>query len=189
MNNNSESPRGTSAHSPDLSWSQVRETVLMLELAAAQIAAAMRDSNASVDILTQSFTTMVGHLRDISHGVAALADTPESRNSRDKLIGASAEASGLVSQAIVAFQFYDRLAQRLAHVEHSLALLSELVGDSRRLFSPPEWVELQASIRAKYTTPEEIAMFSAVMRGIPVQEAVNQYLAEIKQKGDDIEIF
>ena len=26
-------PRGSSAHNPDLNWSQVRETVLMLELA------------------------------------------------------------------------------------------------------------------------------------------------------------
>ena len=34
-------PRGSSAHNPDLNWSQVRETVLMLELAAVQIETAM----------------------------------------------------------------------------------------------------------------------------------------------------
>ncbi|HOI51407.1 MAG TPA: hypothetical protein PLN02_03455, partial [Azonexus sp.] len=59
-------PRGTSAHNPDLNWSQVRETVLMLELAAVQIEHAMKDSNASVDVLTRSFTAMAGCMQEIA---------------------------------------------------------------------------------------------------------------------------
>jgi len=51
-------PRGTTAHIPDLNWSQVRETVLTLELAAVQIEAAMKDSNSSVEVLAHSFTSM-----------------------------------------------------------------------------------------------------------------------------------
>ena len=43
---------------PISDWSQVRETVLMLELAAGQVEAAMRDSNYSVEVLTDTFTSM-----------------------------------------------------------------------------------------------------------------------------------
>jgi phospholipid N-methyltransferase len=48
MSDEIDAPRGTSAHMPGLNWSQVRETVLMLELSAAQIEAAMKDSNSSM---------------------------------------------------------------------------------------------------------------------------------------------
>lgn len=36
-------------------WSRVRETVLMMELAVGQIEAAMRDSDSSVKVLTDTF--------------------------------------------------------------------------------------------------------------------------------------
>ena len=181
--------RGTSAHMPDLNWSQVRETVLMLELAAVQIEAAMRDSNASVDILTDSFTSMAGYMRMISDTVQSLPDAGEVGAAKQNLIGVSEHVSNMVHQAIIAFQFYDKLVQRLAHVGLSLGDLSGLVSDTRRLFNPTEWVELQGRIKSKYSTREEIAMFDAVMGGMPVQEAVNQFMEEMKGKSDDIELF
>lgn len=36
---------------------------------------------------------------------------------------------------------------------------------------------------------EKIAMFDAVMRGMPVQAAVDQFIAEMKEKPDDIKLF
>ncbi len=182
-------PRGTSAHMPDLNWSQVRETVLMLELAAVQIEAAMRDSNASVEILTDSFTSMAGYMRMISDTVQSLPDTGEVGATKQNLMGVSEHVSSMVHQAIIAFQFYDKLVQRLAHVGLSLGDLSGLVSDTRRIFNPSEWVELQGKIRSKYSTREEIAMFEAVMGGMPVQEAVNRFMEEMKGKSDDIELF
>jgi hypothetical protein len=189
MSDNENMPRGTTAHQPDLNWSQVRETVLMLELSAVQIEAAMRDSNASVEVLTDSFTTMAGYMRMISDTVQTLPEQGEVGAAKQNLIGVSEHVSSMVHQAIIAFQFYDKLVQRLAHVGISLGDLSGLVSDTRRLFNPNEWVELQQKIRSKYSTREEIAMFEAVMRGMPVQEAVNQFMAEMKEKSDDIELF
>jgi hypothetical protein len=66
---------------------------------------------------------------------------------------------------------------------------SDLVADPRRLFNPGEWVGLQDKIKTKYSTREEIAMFDAVMQGVPVQEAVDKFMAEMKEKSDDIELF
>ncbi len=189
MSDETNLPRGTSAHMPDLNWSQVRETVLMLELSAVQIEAAMKDSNASVEVLTDSFTTMAGYMRMISDTVQTLPDQGEVGAAKQNLIGVSEHVSGMVHQAIIAFQFYDKLVQRLAHVGISLGDLSDLVSDSRRLFNPGEWVGLQGKIKAKYSTREEIAMFEAVMQGMPVQEAVEKFMADMKEKSDDIELF
>lgn len=181
---------GTTAHAPDLNWSQVRETVLMLELAAGQIEAAMRDSGASVDVLTGSFTSMAGYMQTISETVAALPEQGEGAATRQALLGAADQVSGMVHQAVIAFQFYDKLAQRLGHVTHSLGDLSDLVGDTKRIFNPQEWADLQQRIRAKYTTPDECEMFEAVMRGVPASQAIEQYVAALKNKpDDDIELF
>jgi len=189
MSDTMNQPLGTTAHMPDLNWSQVRETVLMLELAAVQIETAMKDSNTSVDVLTDSFTSMAGYMKMISDTLRAMPDTGDSGESRQNLIGASEQVAGMVHQAIIAFQFYDKLVQRLSHVSHSLGALSGLVSDQRRLYNPHEWVGLQEKIRSKYTMREEVTMFEAVMQGVPVQEAVNRCMAEMQQGSDDIEFF
>lgn len=174
---------------PDLDWSQVRETMLMLELATGQIEAAMTDSNSSVDVLTDSFTTMAGYLHMISSTLATLPDEGEAGETKKNVLEAANHVTGMVQQSIIAFQFYDKLTQRLGHVCHSLAALNELVGDQRRIFSPQEWVVLQEKIRSKYTTVEECTMFDAVMGGMPVREALEQYMSNMKGKGSDIDLF
>ena len=181
--------RGTTAHSPDLSWSQARETVLMLELAAVQIQAAMKDSDSSVDVLGDSFTTMAESIRRISEIAQTLPTEGSTGEARDSLLGISGQVAGMVRQAIIAFQFYDKLVQRLGHVGQGLGELGTLIGDQQRLFAPREWVALQQRIKAKYSTPEETAMFEAVMQGQPVHEAVSQFLATRRDRQDDIELF
>ncbi|MBK9955085.1 MAG: hypothetical protein IPP18_08095 [Rhodocyclaceae bacterium] len=189
---NDGTPRGTEAHAPDLAWSQVRETVLMLELAAGQVDAAMRDSNASVNVLTESFTAMATLLDDIDRKMAGLGERvhePEIGEVRDSARQVAQQAQ----HSVVAFQFYDRLVQRLDHVCQSLASLSELVNSPVRRYNPGEWAALQQLIASKYTMVEERAMFDAVMRGVPVKEALEQYMAarmqQVEASGGDIELF
>lgn len=183
--------QGTSAHSPDLAWSQVRETVLMLELAAGQIEAAMSDSGASVEVLTGSFTTMASYMQSIGESIAAIqGDAAENGEIKERLQGTAGQVSSMIHQAIIAFQFYDKLVQRLAHVCHGLSDLSALVCDTRRLYNPSEWVAVQNAIKSKYTTEEEHLMFEAVMQGMPVTEAIKQCMEALKSKSnDDIELF
>jgi hypothetical protein len=185
--------RGTRASSPDLDWSQVRETVLMLELAAGQVEAAMRDSNASVEVLTDTFTSMASLMQMVSESVAALPDTAEVAAAKAQLTGGITQVSEKVHHAIIAFQFYDKLVQRLAHVCHSLGGLSAVVSDKSKLYNPGEWVALQDAIRSKYTMVEERAMFEAVLSGVTVEAALDQYkntrLQEIKDSGGEIEFF
>ena len=184
-----EERRGSSAQTPDLDWSQVRETVLMLELAVGQIDAAMKEGGSSVEVLTDSFTSMAGYMRLMGSALEKLPDSPATTELKATLIDQASEVSSRVQRSIIAFQFYDKLVQRLAHVGLSLGDLSDLVADPRRLFNPGEWVGLQDKIKTKYSTREEIAMFDAVMQGVPVQEAVDKFMAEMKEKSDDIELF
>jgi hypothetical protein len=180
---------GTRAHSPDLDWSQVRETVLMMELSAGQIEAAMKDSNNSVEVLTDVFTTMAGYMKMIGDTIAALPDNGEFATAKTDLKTATEHVSGMVHQAIIAFQFYDKLVQRLAHVNHSLASLSGLVSDKGRLYNPYEWVGLQEKIRSKYTMREEVEMFEAVLAGMSVEEALANFMSKINDRSDDVELF
>lgn len=188
-----EVPRGTRAHSPDLDWSQIRETVLMLELAAGQVDAAMRDSNSSVDTLMDTFTSMADTLSMIDVALGTLPDTVGNGMVKSEIQAGAKQISQKVHHAIIAFQFYDKLVQRLDHVCHSLNELSDLVGNKVRLYQPREWNELQQRIRSKYTMPEERIMFDAVMNGATVQEALKHYMEarmhEVEESGGEVELF
>lgn len=188
--------KGSTANNPDLSWSQVRETVVMLELASTQIEYAMNDSNKSVDILTTSFTELANTMTKICNGFAKLVDYEKDNTVKDSelqetkktLQTISSYANSLIIKAIVAFQFYDKLAQRISHVNGSLSSLRELVSDGKKIFQPEEWVNLQQKIKSKYSTPEEIAMFDAVVNGMPIQEAIEKYCPP-QDEEENIELF
>ncbi len=189
MTNEENNTRGTRVHRPDLDWSQIYETVLMMELAGGQIEAAMKDSASSVEVLADSFTTMAGYMRMIGDTAAKLPENGETAAAKSELLGATEHVNSMMRQTIVAFQFYDKLVQRLSHVNHSLAALSNLVGDNSRLFIPGEWLALQEKIRSRYTMKEEVEMFEAVLAGMPVQEALEKFMALRNNQADDIELF
>lgn len=188
-----EIPRGTRANSPDLDWSQVRETVLMLELAAGQVDAAMRDSNSSVNTLMDTFTSMAGTLGMIDAALGTLPDTIGNGMVKAEIQEGARQVSQKVHHAIIAFQFYDKLVQRLDHVCHSLSELSAVVSSTERIYNPQEWSALQERIRSKYTMAEERGMFDAVMAGATVQDALKNYMTERMQKVEEssgeIELF
>ncbi|MFZ2300877.1 MAG: hypothetical protein WAW10_03285 [Gallionella sp.] len=189
MTNNTNNPHTAQAHTPHLDLIQARKTVLMIELSAGQIEAAMKDSNSSVEVLTDAFTTMAGYMRMINDTIAALPDKEELGDTKTDLLGATENVSGMVRKAIIAFQFYDKLVQRLSHVTHSLASLSDLINDTSRLNNPYEWAALQEKIRSKYSMREEIEMFDAVLGGMAVKDAIEKFMTQMKDQSDDIELF
>lgn len=175
------------AEHPDLDWSQVRETVLMLQAATAQIRLSMTEGHESVTTLTDSFTTLVGKVGMIGEAAKNLAEG----NEKDTILSNYQELSDKIQAAIVAFQFYDRLTQRLDHVALSMSSLGDLVGDSQRLYNPYEWKGLQDTIKARYTIETDRAMFDAIRNGASVDEALDIFREKAKQEeeADDIEFF
>jgi len=172
----------SNAQNPDLDWSQVRETVRMMNLAVAQIEMSMKEGDDSVDTLTDAFTTMAGRVQVIEQ-LAKENDDNKSKN----IVGQCEAISAEMQHAIMAFQFYDKLTQRLSHVSHSLAGLVDLVGDNNRLYNPIEWSLLQEKIKSKYTMPAEHEMFEKMMQGMSIEEVLKQ--SQQTNVEDDIELF
>lgn len=181
----------SSASRPDLDWSQVRETILMLNLSMTQIELALHDSSSSVGELTDSFTSISSALSAIREVAGCLPDTPEVSAAKTEIGHLGAEVSGKVNQAIIAFQFYDRLSQRLSQVCRNLDDLGTLVSDPVRLYNPFAWVALQQKIRSKYVTEDDKHMFDTLIATRDVQLALAEFVKRKReqQPDGDIELF
>jgi len=178
------------AGAPRDEWTQVRETVRMLFLAVAQIEIALGESDDSIEHLTSAFTRMMAHEQAIAEAVERLPDSPETRNLRDEIRERAQLVSGDMQGAIVAFQFYDKLTQRLGHVVSSLEAMSELVSDPQRLHDPRQWQQLQQQIRSRYSMREERELFDHIMQDGDIREALRRYNeAHGQDLQDDIEFF
>lgn len=180
----------TASH-PDLDWSQVRETILMLNLSMTHIELALHDSSSSVGELTDSFTSISGALSAIREVAHQLPDTPEVASAKSEIENLGNEVSNKISQAIVAFQFYDKLSQRLSQVCRNLDDLGVLVNDPVRLYNPFAWVALQQKIRSKYVTEDDKRMFDTLMESRDVQKALAEFMKRKReqQPEGDIELF
>ncbi len=181
----------STASSPDLDWSQVRETLHMLHLAVAQIDMAMKDGDESIDTLSNSFTSMIGSVNVIAAMIGDLDGSGSTEEIKSAIERNCKDVSGRMHSSIMAFQFYDRLSQRLSNVTHSLESLSELVGDQSQLYSPYAWKGMQEKIRSNYSMQEEQDMFDALLSGMNVKDALKHLSSVEKETAgeDDVELF
>ncbi len=171
---------------PDLDWSQVQETIRLMNLAVAQMEVSMKEGDESVDTLTDTFGTMVARVQVIEK----LVKQKEQDDELDSVIEQCDAVTSEMQRAIVAFQFYDKLTQRLSHVSHTLEALSNLVGDQSKLYNPIEWSLLQEKIKSKYTMPAEHRMFELVMEGMSVEDILKlPPESAVEDAEDDIELF
>ncbi|MGZ5052546.1 MAG: hypothetical protein ACXWF8_01270 [Methylobacter sp.] len=175
----------SNSFSPDLDWTQVRETSKMLILSAVQVEDMLDESDVSVNTLTESFTSIVEHMHAINNYLLQL----DSCEIREEALACCAETTDKIQASIIAFQFYDRMQQCLQHVTSNLKGLSELVQDQSRLYSPNEWSRFQREIRGRFTMESEKLMFDAIVQGKTVDEALAIKNAHLQQESDNIELF
>jgi len=185
---------GSTSSRPDLDWSQLKETIVMLNLAVTQIDQSMNEGNSSVSTLSTSFTGLATNLSDIQSSIANLSQEGQSSEKMKLIIeGSTSTALDKVHSAIIAFQFYDKLSQRLDHVSESLSSLTALIANPAELYSPIAWQNLQETIRSKYTMEEERQMFDKVISGVPIEEAIIEFNQDISKMNDceedEIELF
>ena len=177
----------------DTDWSQVRETIVMLNLATAQIEYSMSDGDDSIDVLADSFTSMSEGINAISEAIQSFAQFSNIDPLLHKEVTEKCNnLSGEMQKAIIAFQFYDKLVQRLSHVRNSMTSLTDLIGDEQKLNSADAWKQLQADVRNAYTMEEDKEMFDAILSGKAIIEVLHG-MAEKKHNAaateDDIELF
>ncbi|MEY4590172.1 MAG: hypothetical protein RL497_2248 [Pseudomonadota bacterium] len=175
-------------------WSHVRETINMLYLAVCQIETTMADSNVSVDTLTTSFAQLANHACDVSDQIQNLTQPEELITFKKDIINTTNEMKSNVSASICAFQFYDRVCQRLDHVSRSLEKVSEVMSLQENLSKPDAWHKIQMDIKGSYTMEAERLMFDYIMQGGTVKEALEIYRQQVNSSGnknneDEIELF
>jgi len=177
-------------------WSHVRETINMLYLAICQIDATLKDSNTSVMTLTNSFSALANHTNEVSMQVQSLQNPEELNEFKKDISDTAAELQTNISSSIQAFQFYDRVCQRLDHVTHSLDQVTTLLECDQRIQKPDEWTNLQEKIKSSYTMEAEHLMFEFIMRGGSVQQALEIYRHHfetpqnsVDEDNDEVELF
>ena len=170
---------------PDLDWSQVRETVKLLNLSAAQVDALMQESELSVNTLTESFTHIADSMQVIHNQLLAL----DASDTKGEALACCVDTNAKFQKAVIAFQFYDRMQQCLQHVTSNLRNLSALVENPDRLYNPKEWLEFQTHIRSRYTMESEKLMFDAILQGKSIEEAIAMKGEHQRAESDDIELF
>ncbi len=178
-------------------WSHVRETINMLYLAICQIETTMADSNTSVDTLTKSFTTLATHNNEISQKIQGV-NSPEALAAfKSDIVETTAQMNKNIGASVQAFQFYDRVCQRLDHVARSLEKVSDVMNDERSLQAPNAWRRIQDDIKNSYTMEAERVMFEHIMKGGTVAEALEIYQQHFDHQtshrrddsSDDVELF
>ena len=171
-----------------LEWEQVKSTINLLTLAVSQIECTMSDGEKSVAELTKSFSF-------IAEKITQLTTVTEERFNLEEFRSEGSELHSSIVNAIVAFQFYDRLTQRLDHVKRDLCWLSELVSDPQTANQVEAWNKLQSDIKSNYTMEEERLMFEHIMNGASVTEALEIYRHHFEQgqnrddDNDEVELF
>jgi len=169
--------------------------ITLLNLAVAQIKQSLLDGDVAIDDLSSSFQSLATHFGVLSSIIEKMDDSDEKASLEVPCI----KSNNDMSQAIVAFQFYDQLTQRLTHVEHTLAVLSEQMGRPDRFNDALAWQRVYALIRENYTIETEHCLFDAILAGkspdealqilgaLPKAEEVSENKENLKEQG--VELF
>jgi methyl-accepting chemotaxis protein len=172
----------------DALWCFRSETAKLLGLSVTQIHTSLTDGDNSVGTLTDSFSQLAefcGTVQKLS------SDHKDEHGAQGEINALANNMSETINNAIVAFQFYDRLSQRMEHVSSSLEQLSHLIKDDSNLNDPIGWEALRDHIRSSYSLDAEHVMYEAIMNGATTEEALDLYKKIMYESdaSDDIELF
>lgn len=180
---------------------EVQETIMILNLSVAQIELSITDGDNSVNTLIDSFTFMSQHIEAIeasSRQITALSSNVDGiEEFSASLLTQTSDLAIKMQQAIIAFQFYDKLSQRLDHVSHGLSGLAEIVSHEMRCKDQAEWINFKESVRKGTTMREEEELFELIFdQGMPAAKAIDvmkermrDRLHQQEQEEDEIEFF
>ncbi|WP_321324464.1 hypothetical protein [Thiomicrorhabdus sp.] len=180
---------------------EVQQTILVLNLSIAQIDLSITEGDNSVNTLIDSFTYMSQHIQQIQQAGSKLVEMSEQTGDVDNhtnlLLSEASELSAKMQQAIIAFQFYDKLSQRLEHVSHGLTGLAEIVSHEMKVKSESEWEAFKSSVRKGTTMREEEELFELIFdQHVPTEEAIEimkermrNRMHQEEQDEEEIEFF
>lgn len=112
--------------------------IQQLQTAAQRIERALEEASPSVEQLGTAFTAIVSNSRLLSN----LTDQQGDNSSQGEMQAYCNKIEHEASRAIVGFQFYDRLSQRLGHVHASLVAIAELLENTDPHPAVEDWEKL-----------------------------------------------
>lgn len=185
-----QSPESTDAAVEE--WSPEQQVAHMLELCEAQMESALSESDEAVDALIKAFTG----LNEMTRALGQLAEKVPAETRGEAALELDRQLADIRSQmshAVVAFQFYDKLTQRLGHVRYSLSTLAMFVCDKSQTHQREQWERLFGTLRRLYRTEEEREIFQLMVNGASAEEARAQAehheKADVQRAANDIELF
>lgn len=164
-----------STHSDD--WHYRQDAQKLLNLSVAQIKSILSDGGDSVSELTESFIRMAQTLNDLINHQTDIDHTDLH------------DIKHQIEQGIIAFQFYDRVSQRLEHVSNSLDGMRSLIEEDNQRHSPDAWINLKKQIQERLTMRSEHQLFDDILRGVPLEEALKKANATNQETPNSIELF
>jgi len=174
-------PNATENHAHNSSatppnWSPQQQTARMLALCEAQMEAATQDSDNAVDTLINSFADLMTLVRELNAESAANhSDTQVIKfTSEEEMKVRYEKLMRQVNNAIMAFQFYDKLSQRLGHVRYSLSTLALFICDRMNSQKPEHWEKLLTTLGRLYRTAEERAIFDSIAGSLALSQSADK---------------
>lgn len=182
-------------HLDQAEWDHINETLKLLTLAVAQIEMSLTEGDQSINELSKSFVSLASQAEDISNELTT-HQTAISELS-PKLVPQTQDMLQHIKSAVVAFQFYDRISQRLDHVCQNLDGLSKVIQNDSERHNQQAWTKLQQDISSSYTMEAERLMFQHIQMGHNVEQALEIYHHHFDPNeshkktsdGDEIELF
>jgi hypothetical protein len=160
--------------------------VTLLQLAAAQLALSMKETEQPFNNLSRLFIDIVegfnqiekllsrGEPSDIKHVTQLHKTTQKS-----------------VQNAIIDFQFYDRMTQRLNHIMQNIQDTIFSI-ENKNETDDKQWESIFMDIEKSYTMEEEKQLYLSIRSGIGFDQAMKNLITQTFQKQDvaqEIELF
>jgi hypothetical protein len=186
-----------------LTLEELRKAILALNLSVAQIDLSMTEGSYSVDALIDSFNFMREGLESIRNHVVN-DDVSDLMVLKSHVLSESSLLSDKVTSSIIAFQFYDRLSQRLHHVSDSLSSLSDIIGSENQIIDEAVWLSFIEKMSKYAAMREEHELFELIFtQGLSSDAAIEQMKIKMRERlieaqntpstgdddDDDIEFF
>lgn len=172
-------------------WTPEQQIARMLVLCEAQMESALSESDVAVEALIKSFAGLI----EAGQALGSLSDKipPGADPSAADLARQLDALRKQTAAAVVAFQFYDKLTQRLGHVRYSLSALAMFVCDRAKSGEREQWQRLFTTLRRLYRTEEERELFKLMVDGATAEQArehIQQSTLTLRASATgDIEIF
>ncbi|MDH5432984.1 MAG: hypothetical protein OEY19_03500 [Gammaproteobacteria bacterium] len=161
--------------------------IMLLQLAAAQLSLSLLETEKPFNDLTRLFLEIVEHHRQIDDLLSE-----ESGLNVDKLHLLHKQAEDKVKTAVIDFQFYDRMSQRLHHILNHLQQAIIILVKHDDDMNEEQWNEIFNQIEQSYTMQEEKELYFAIKSGEGFESAVENLIAKTREKEAieaDIELF